>query len=96
MVSLRSLVAVVVLAINQGKWHATTYLCNEPLSLLTFILVLAQSAPYTDQGIQFNGITESGHGVTYGFVLPPTTATGATAQEFIGEIVSPIANKWVS
>lgn len=31
----------------------------------------------------------------YGFVFPPTTATGATAQEFIGEIVAPVANEWV-
>ena len=33
--------------------------------------------------------------MTYGFVLPPTTATGATAQEFIGEVIAPVANKWV-
>ena len=34
------------------------------------------------------------HGVTYGFVFPPTTET-SESDEFIGEIITPVANKWV-
>ncbi|KZS87660.1 cellobiose dehydrogenase [Sistotremastrum niveocremeum HHB9708] len=56
---------------------------------------LAQSSTsYTDSGITFQGLQEPTHGVNYGFVFPPTTATGATAQEFIGEIVAPVNIKW--
>lgn len=65
--------------------------------MVVCIALAQQSVPYTDHGIQFNGFTDTqGHGTTYGFVLPPTTATGATAQEFIGEFIIPVANKWVS
>lgn len=59
--------------------------------------VLAQSSSsYTDSGIVFQGIVESTHGITYGFVLPPTNATGPLAEEFIGEIIVPVVNGWVS
>ena len=57
-------------------------------------LALGQSAaPYTDpdNGITFWGITDPAHGVTYGYVFPPDPAT---SNEFIGEIVAPIATKW--
>ncbi|KZS87659.1 cellobiose dehydrogenase [Sistotremastrum niveocremeum HHB9708] len=57
--------------------------------------VLSQSVAYTDSGINFQGIFETTHGIQYGFVFPPTTATGATAQEFIGEIIVPVVNQWV-
>ena len=33
--------------------------------------------------------------MNYGFAFPPTTATGPEAQEFVGEIVAPVANQWV-
>ncbi|KZS90558.1 CBD9-like protein [Sistotremastrum niveocremeum HHB9708] len=66
------------------------------ISLLPLVgVALAQSSSYTDSGITFQGITESVHGVTYGFVLPPAGSTGSLATEFIGEIIAPIANKWV-
>jgi len=55
---------------------------------------LAQvAAPYTDpdNGISFWGITDPAHGVTYGYVFP---SDAATSNEFIGEIVAPIATKW--
>ncbi len=58
-------------------------------------LALAQSISYTDQGITFQGLQEPTHDVWYGFVFPPTTVTGAEAQEFIGEIVAPVVNQWV-
>ncbi|KAF8874745.1 hypothetical protein BD779DRAFT_1678607 [Infundibulicybe gibba] len=34
------------------------------------------------------------HFVTHGYVFPPLDSTGATATEFIGEIVAPIGTKW--
>ncbi len=40
-------------------------------------------------------MTDPEYGVTYGFVLPPTNATGSTATEFIGEILAPVSNEWV-
>lgn len=54
-------------------------------------------APYVDpdNGISFVGSTELGNGVTFGYVFPPADSTGALADEFIGEVVSPIATKWV-
>lgn len=33
--------------------------------------------------------------MTYGFVFPPLVTSGAQSTEFIGEIVAPVANKWV-
>ena len=33
--------------------------------------------------------------MTYGFVFPPLASSGAQSTEFIGEIVAPVANKWV-
>ncbi|KAF8066812.1 cellobiose dehydrogenase [Lyophyllum atratum] len=68
------------------------------ISLLPFVgSVLSQGGPYTDKdnGITFWGYTEPVHGVTYGFVFPPLAAVGgAQSNEFIGEIVAPIATKW--
>lgn len=58
--------------------------------------VLSQSAAaYTDpdNGINFVGITDAVHQITYGYVFPPVGST-TTPNEFIGEIVAPIANKW--
>ena len=58
----------------------------------------AQSASsYTDSGngFQFTGITDPVHDVTYGVVLPPLVTSGSQSTEFIGEIVAPIASKWV-
>lgn len=49
---------------------------------------------YTDQGIDFNGLIEPIHNVTYGFVFPPTTET-SESTEFIGEFIVPVVNKWV-
>ncbi|THH08759.1 hypothetical protein EW145_g2494 [Phellinidium pouzarii] len=56
---------------------------------------LAQSVSYIDNGIPFEGLIEPIHNVTYGFVFPPTTATGAETQEFIGELIVPVVNEWV-
>ena len=39
----------------------------------------------------FDGITDPTYGVTYGIVLPQAN----TSTEFIGEIVAPLAAKWV-
>ncbi|KAG6918085.1 substrate-specific activator of APC-dependent proteolysis [Tephrocybe rancida] len=55
---------------------------------------LAQTAaPYTDpdNGISFWGITDAAHKVQYGYVFPPLADN---SDEFIGEIVAPIATKW--
>ncbi|EJF63960.1 cellobiose dehydrogenase [Dichomitus squalens LYAD-421 SS1] len=64
-------------------------------SLLPFVgTAFAQvAAPYTDSGngFVFDGITDPTYGVTYGIVLPQAN----TSTEFIGEIVAPIAAKWV-
>ncbi|KAF9561718.1 cellobiose dehydrogenase [Agrocybe pediades] len=53
----------------------------------------AQGAPYVDpdNGITFYGYTDPVHSITYGFVFP---SLASNSQEFIGEIVAPIANKW--
>ncbi|KAK7037807.1 substrate-specific activator of APC-dependent proteolysis [Paramarasmius palmivorus] len=65
------------------------------LSLLPFIgTCFAQSAAHyvdPDNGINFFGITDAVHQVTYGYIFPPSEA-GST--EFIGEIVAPIDVKW--
>ncbi|KAF9524951.1 cellobiose dehydrogenase [Crepidotus variabilis] len=65
------------------------------LGVLPFLgSVLAQAGgAYVDpdNGITFYGYTEPAHGVTYGFVFPPL---GSTSNEFIGEIVAPIAGAW--
>ena len=53
------------------------------------------STSYVDNGIPFQGLQESTHGVSYGFVFPPTSATGDTATEFIGDLIVPVANEWV-
>ncbi|KAH8115148.1 cellobiose dehydrogenase [Phellopilus nigrolimitatus] len=67
-------------------------------SLVALVSVLgaafAQSIAYTDEGITFQGIVDPVHNVTYGFVFPPTTETDE-AQEFIGEIITPVVNEWV-
>ncbi|RDB26844.1 Cellobiose dehydrogenase [Hypsizygus marmoreus] len=66
------------------------------LSILPFVgTALSQAGgPYTDpdNGITFWGYTDPVHQVTYGYVFPPLG--GAQANEFIGEIVAPIATKW--
>ncbi|KAF9447347.1 hypothetical protein P691DRAFT_782546 [Macrolepiota fuliginosa MF-IS2] len=68
------------------------------IGLLPFVgKVLAQSASAyvdPDNGISFVGSTELATGLTYGYVFPPADSTGSLADEFIGEIVSPIATKW--
>ena len=58
---------------------------------------LGQASTYVDpdNGITFTGYTEPAHGVTYGFTFPPLVTTGQNSTEFIGEIVAPIAAKWV-
>ncbi|TCD65251.1 substrate-specific activator of APC-dependent proteolysis [Steccherinum ochraceum] len=69
------------------------------LALLPLVgSVLGQTAaPYTDteNGFQFTGITDPVHTVTYGLVFPPLASSGPQSTEFIGEIVAPIAAKWV-
>ncbi|KAG5635006.1 substrate-specific activator of APC-dependent proteolysis [Sphagnurus paluster] len=68
---------------------------TDSLSLLPFLgSALSQAGgPYTDpdNGISFWGYTDPVHKVTYGFVFPPLAAK---SNEFIGEIVAPIATKW--
>lgn len=59
---------------------------------------LAQvGAPYVDpdNGISFFGSTELGSNVRTGYVFPPSDSTGDLANEFIGEIVSPVGTAWV-
>ncbi|KAF7760214.1 CAZyme family AA8 [Agaricus bisporus var. burnettii] len=67
--------------------------------LLPFVgKALAQvGAPYVDpdNGISFFGSTELGSNVRTGYVFPPSDSTGDLANEFIGEIVSPIGTAWV-
>ncbi|KAI0036403.1 cellobiose dehydrogenase [Vararia minispora EC-137] len=55
------------------------------------------SSSYTDSGngITFQGITDPTYGVTYGAVFPPLATSGANPNDFIGEIVAPLAAKWV-
>ncbi|KAH9475934.1 substrate-specific activator of APC-dependent proteolysis [Psilocybe cubensis] len=66
------------------------------LSVLPIVgSALAQAGgPYVDpdNGITFSGYTDPVHGVTYGFVFP---SVASNSQEFIGEIVAPLANAWV-
>ncbi|KAF7303779.1 Cellobiose dehydrogenase [Mycena indigotica] len=77
--------------------------CNSSEHVVTPVpghsaLVLSQAAaPYVDSenGISFWGITDAAHGVTYGHVFPPLATSGAQPTEYIGEIVAPVANKWV-
>ena len=60
--------------------------------------VLSQSSSsYTDpsNGITFQGYSDPVHGVTYGAVFPPLATSGSNPTEFIGEIVAPLAAKWV-
>ncbi|KAL0958866.1 hypothetical protein HGRIS_014182 [Hohenbuehelia grisea] len=60
---------------------------------------LAQTAStYIDtaNGIHFTGVTEPVHGVTYGLVFPPLATSGSNPNEFIGEIVAPIATRWAA
>ncbi|KAI0795146.1 hypothetical protein C8Q75DRAFT_530992 [Abortiporus biennis] len=70
------------------------FLRRSLLALLPLVgSVIGQTATqYTDpdNGFQFTGLTEPVHGVTYGLVFPPNPTT-----EFIGEIVAPIAAKWI-
>ncbi|KAF9004636.1 hypothetical protein BDQ17DRAFT_1390151 [Cyathus striatus] len=47
-----------------------------------------------DNGITFFGSTDPVHSMTIGYTLPPADATGDLANEFIGEIVAPIATLW--
>jgi cellobiose dehydrogenase (acceptor) len=63
--------------------------------VLTPFVALAQSQAYVDPdiGITFFGITDPVHKVTHGYTLPPAGASNS--DEFIGEIVAPIAEKWV-
>ncbi|KAF7979352.1 hypothetical protein HWV62_42789 [Athelia sp. TMB] len=55
---------------------------------------LAQTTSWTDPAntITFQAFTDPVHNVTYGAVFPPLSAN---STEFIGEIVSPVANAWV-
>uniref|UniRef100_UPI0012FE7E2C Cellobiose dehydrogenase n=1 Tax=Phanerodontia chrysosporium TaxID=2822231 RepID=UPI0012FE7E2C len=55
------------------------------------------ASQFTDPttGFQFTGITDPVHDVTYGFVFPPLATSGAQSTEFIGEVVAPIASKWI-
>lgn len=55
------------------------------------------ASQFTDpgNGFQFTGLTDPVHSVTYGFVFPPLATSGAQSTEFIGEIVAPLAAKWV-
>ncbi len=60
--------------------------------------MLSQSASnFVDpvNGYQFTGITDPVHDVTYGFTFPPLATSGSNPTEFIGEIVAPIAQKWI-
>lgn len=45
-----------------------------------------------DNGIEFFGITDAAHGVTYGYLFPPLNA--GMDDEFIGQIVAPIDAEW--
>ncbi|KAJ7905042.1 cellobiose dehydrogenase [Mycena leptocephala] len=68
------------------------------LGVLPFVgSALAQvAAQFTDpdNGITFWGITDAAHSVTYGYVFPPLATSGANPTEYIGTIVSPLANQW--
>ncbi|KAI0051610.1 hypothetical protein FA95DRAFT_1602622 [Auriscalpium vulgare] len=66
------------------------------LSLLGSALA-QESSSYVDprNGITFQGLTDPTYGVTYGAVFPPLVSSGAQSTEFIGEIVAPLAAKWI-
>jgi len=67
------------------------------LLALTSLATLAfaqASVSYTDSGITFQGLQETVHNVTYGFVLPPASET-SEATEFIGEVIAAADNKWI-
>ena len=58
-------------------------------------MVSQTGSAYTDpdNGITFYGYTEAANKATFGYIFPPSTST-TTPNEFIGEIVAPIALKW--
>lgn len=64
-----------------------------PLALAATVLAQASDS-YTDSGITWQGLRESTHGTTWGFVLPPLDSTGPTAQEFVGQIIVPNEVNW--
>nr|BAD36748.1 cellobiose dehydrogenase [Irpex lacteus] len=69
------------------------------LALLPLIgTALSQSASNyidPDNGFQFTGVTDAETQVTYGVTFPPLATSGAQSTEFIGEVVAPVAAKWV-
>ncbi|KAI0320478.1 cellobiose dehydrogenase [Amylostereum chailletii] len=66
------------------------------LSLLGTALAQSSTSYYdSGNGITFQGITDPTYGVTYGAVFPPLVTSGAQSTEFIGEIVAPVAAKWI-
>ncbi|KAI0338409.1 cellobiose dehydrogenase [Trametopsis cervina] len=69
------------------------------LALLPLVgTAFSQSASnYVDSGngFQFTGITDAETKVTYGLTFPPLVTSGAQSTEFIGEVVAPVAAKWV-
>ncbi|KAF8201091.1 cellobiose dehydrogenase [Mycena galopus ATCC 62051] len=70
------------------------------LSLGVFPFVgraLAQvAAEFTDpdNGITFWGVTDVVSDVTWGYVFPPLATSGPNPTEYIGTIISPLANMW--
>ncbi|KAF7313791.1 Cellobiose dehydrogenase [Mycena chlorophos] len=84
-----------------GNLHtrSVAMLLRRALGLLSFVgAALAQEAlPYVDpdNGIEFWGITDVVHSVTYGYVFPPLASSGPQPTEYIGEIVAPLDSAWV-
>ncbi|KAH9919454.1 cellobiose dehydrogenase [Epithele typhae] len=68
-------------------------LAGSGANLLLFSAFAQTAAPYKDpdNSFVFDGVTDPVHSVTYGIALP----SASTSTEFIGEIVAPIAAKWV-
>jgi cellobiose dehydrogenase (acceptor) len=64
-----------------------------PLTLAASALAQASSS-YTDSGITWQGLQETTHGTTWGFVFPPLDSTGPTATEFVGQIIVPSNVGW--
>ena len=83
--------------ITTGGPSVITDHTNHTLKFLGIKALSQSSSSYTDpsNGITFQGYSDPVHGVTYGAVFPPLATSGSNPTEFIGEIVAPLAAKWV-
>lgn len=75
-----------------GRYVPLTHI-SSVVPVLNRRVALAQSVAWTDTetGIPFQSYIDPVHSVRYSIAFPAST----TSTEFVGEIIAPIANKWV-